>query len=147
MLKRLTAALFLVTASVSTSVAQKGPTPTQLYDWCRSKRGTWQDIYCTAFISGVATGLVIGQKAADERQRFCPPENMTNGQARLIVEKLCGIDPTFLAIQRRCSWLVPFWRRFRASRQIRTLPGNEWYPNLTFYRLEIPSPPTGYQRQ
>lgn len=80
--KRLTVALFLLIASPSISLAHE-LTTTQLYDWCHSKHGTWQDIYCSAFILGVTTGLQVGQKAAGEKQRFCPPENMTSEQARL----------------------------------------------------------------
>jgi hypothetical protein len=65
----------------------------KLYEFCGAKRGTVEDVACTMYIAGLASGLSKGLTTAALGVTFCPPEQITGGQARLIVAKAMREHP------------------------------------------------------
>jgi len=82
----------VLAAVTSPSAAQMSST--QLYEFCTSYSGTPEYLSCASFIGRVLSGLGVGQATgAAQGLTFCPPANITAGQAMLVVEKYMRDHP------------------------------------------------------
>ncbi len=68
-------------------------TALDLYNNCTGKAGPELVPTCVAYIAGLMQGLIIAQNLQTAGVKFCPPKNITAGQARLIIEKYMRDHP------------------------------------------------------
>lgn len=81
--------IFVLMLFASSGNAQTGST---LYESCNEKK---HEVLCGAYIRGVAEGIAIGQELGPQG-RLCFPENVSNLQLRLVVEKYMRENPAKL---------------------------------------------------
>jgi hypothetical protein len=71
-------------------------TAQQLLLYCSEKSASPADISCTAYVSGFAEGLLIGKLMSEGGLGFCPPQDLSALQVRLIVENWMRQHPKAL---------------------------------------------------
>jgi hypothetical protein len=80
--------------------AAAGMSGAELYRDCTQGKGSWEQLACMSYLSGLISGLAMGQVAASDGVRYCfPKEGVPGAHVREIVQKYLRNHPDELRDQ------------------------------------------------